>query len=178
MTRTPQQSHDVSNAEDTVTADPQRPAEREPSARWPDAATPFLSQPRAYSALRHELDNIVAEVKPSIERGRTAHPEGMFELVVLPHRVIARLDDVAVTFSWVSGRLPIVADGCLLVIAWSNVASGVRGFAALKSATATQERTYVAGGASPDDWRWCADDLVEQPRSSKLLTADWLARVA
>lgn len=161
-----------------MTVEPQRSEEREPSARWPDAATPFLSQPRAFSALRHELDNIVAEVKPSLERCRTARPEGMFELVVLPHRVIARLDDVAVSFSWVGGRLPIVADGCLLVIAWSNVASGVRGVAALKSATPTHERTYVAGGASPDDWRWCDDDLEEQPRSSKLLTADWMARVA
>jgi|KBSMisStandDraft_5_1062788.scaffolds.fasta_scaffold783041_1 hypothetical protein len=145
---------------------------------WPGTPTPFLTQPRAQSALRHELDIIVEEIKPSIERCRAERPEGSFEVVVLPNRVIARVDDTAVSFSWLTGRLPTVADGCLLVIAWSNVASGVRGAAALKSATPTHERTYLAEGSTPDEWRWCADGLVEKPCSSQHLTAEWLARIA
>jgi len=144
---------------------------------WPDPPTPFLSQPRAQSALRHELDVIVREIKPSIDRCKSARPDGTFELTVLPNRVIARVDDAAVSFSWVSGRLPTVADGCLLVIGWSNVPSGTRGAAALKSATPTHERTYVADGAAPDDWRWSADDPIEEPLSSERLTAEWMSHM-
>jgi hypothetical protein len=141
-----------------------------------DQPTPFLAQPRAHSALRHQLDAIVEELKPGIERCRSARPEETFELIVLPYRVIARVDDDAVSFSWVSGRFATVADGCLLVIAWSNVPHGVRGVAALKSATRTHERTYVAAGASADEWRWRADDLADAFRSTSDLTADWMAR--
>lgn len=141
-----------------------------------DQPTPFLSQPRAHSALRHELDAIIAEVKPSIERCRTTRPDGMFELIVLPTRVIARVDDLAISFSWVSGRSTTVADGCLLVIAWSNVPTGVRGAAALKSATPVDECTYLPAGASPDEWRWRADAVAGDPRSTRQLTADWMAR--
>lgn len=143
-----------------------------------EPATPFLSQSRAQSALRHELDAIIAEVKPSIARCQAARPDGTFELVAAPHRIVARVDDVAVSFSWVSGGSSTVADGCLLVIAWANVASGVRGLTALKSATPMYERTYLVEAASPGDWRWCANDRDEQPRSSQHLTADWMARAA
>lgn len=159
-----------------MSTEPQGVDERSPRGQWPDPPTPFLSQPRALSALRHELDTIVEEIKPSIERTRTARPDGTFELVVLPNRVIARADDTAVSFSWVSGRFATVADGCLLVIAWTNVASGVRGVAALKSATPTDERTYIAQGASADEWRWCANEAVDPPRSTKHLIADWMER--
>lgn len=141
-----------------------------------DQPTPFLSQPRAHSALRHELDVIIAAVRPSIERCRTTRPDGMFELIVLPTRVIARVDDLAISFSWVSGRSTTVADGCLLVIAWSNVPSGVRGAAALKSATPMAECTYLPVGTSPDEWRWRADAASDDPCSSQQLTTDWMAR--
>ena len=153
-----------------------RSDERAPRT-WPDPPTPFLSQPRAHSALRHQLDAIVGEITPSIERCRTSRPEGTFELIVQPFRVVARMNDDAVSFSWVSGRLATVADGCLLVIAWSNVANGVRGVAALQSATPISEGTYTAEGASADDWRWCASDLIVEPRSTSRLTADWMARM-
>ena len=111
-----------------------------------------------------------------IERCRVAQPERTWDLHLLPHRVIARLDDVAISFSWVSGRLPTIADGCLLVIEWRNVASDVRGVVALKSATPMRERTYIAQGASSDDWRWRADGLADQPCSSRGLAAEWMAR--
>lgn len=146
---------------------------------WPEAPTPFLSQPRAQSALRREFDAIVHEIEPAIDRCRAARPDGAFELIVLPHRVVARIGGDAVTFSWVSGRVPTVADGCLLVIAWSNVASDVKGVAALRSATPTRERTYVAGGASAEEWRWCTSEAREpreEPQSTKHLTAEWMAR--
>lgn len=141
-----------------------------------DPPAPFLSQPRAHSALRHQLDAIVEAIEPSIAHCRATRPEETFELIVLPFRVVARVNDAAVSFSWVSGRLATVADGCLLVIAWSNVPHGVRGVAALKSATPTYERTYVAEGTSADEWRWSASDLADTPRSTRHLTADWMAR--
>lgn len=159
-----------------MTGEPQAMDEQPPRAHWHEAPAPFLSQPRAHSALRHELDAIVAELKPSIDHLRAARPEGTFDLIVRPHRVIARVDDAAISFSWVSGRLPTVADGCLLVIAWANVPRGVRGVAALQSATQTDERTYVAAGTGPHDWHWSDGDPAEQPRSTKHLTADWMAR--
>ena len=145
---------------------------------WPAPPPSFLSQPRAYSALRHEFDAIVAEIKPRLQRCRSERPDGMFELTVLPHRVIVRVDDDAVSFSWVSGRIPTVAGGCLLVIAWTHVASNARGAAALRSATPADERTYIAEGASAGDWRWCADDRVGLAQSSAHLTADWLGRTS
>ena len=107
---------------------------------WPEPSTPFLSQPRALGALRHELDAIIGELEPVIGRCLAAQPEGVFELHVLPHRMVARLDDVAISFSWLTGLQRTVADGRLLVIAWRPVGSGVRGMAALKSASVIGER--------------------------------------
>jgi hypothetical protein len=163
--------------ENAVTEEPQHDTDHAPRA-WPEPRTPFLAQPRAHSALRHQLDAIAAEIKPALDRRRAARPDGTFELIVLPFRVVVRIDDGAVSFSWVSGRLPTVADGCLLVIAWANVAQGVRGVAALKSARPTHEQTYIAEGASPDEWRWTANDLVDEPRSTSRLTADWVDAIA
>jgi len=134
-----------------------------------------MSQPRAHSALRHELDAIVAELKPIIEKCRVEQPERSFDLHVLPFRVIVRADDAAVSFSWVTGRMATVADGCLLVIAWRNVTSAVRGVAALNAAAPTNERTYFAYGASADTWRWRADGSTDEPASSAELVAEWIA---
>lgn len=154
----------------------QRTDDVPPRPRWPEPPTPFLGQPRAHTALRHELDAIIAALKAEIERCRAALPEGLFELHVLPYRVIARLDDVAITVSWVSGRMPTIAAGRLLVIAWRNVAAGVRGVAALKAAAQMYERVYSADGNAPDQWRWRADDPTSQPYSSENLAAEWIAR--
>lgn len=152
------------------------PSLDESSPRWPEQPTPFLAQPRAQTALRHELDDIAATLKSAVDRARAARPEGASELHVLPHRVIARFDDVAVSFSWVTGRFSTVSDGHLLVIAWRGVTNGTRGVAALKAASPFHERVYVADGNAADKWRWRADDRVRQPYASAQLAADWLAR--
>lgn len=147
-----------------------------PPARWPDPPPPYLSQPRALSALRQELDVIFDELNSAVADGRAAQPERTFELHMQPHRVIARLDDVAISVSWVTGRVATVAGGRLMVIAWRDVPLGVRGVAALKSARPMHERIYTADASAPGDWRWRSDDATGQPYSSVHLAAQWIAR--
>src|SRR5581483_9963640 len=131
--------------------------------------------PRAHSALRRELDAITGELEVEIERARAIAPERFFELHVLPHRVVARMDEVAVSVSWIGGRQSTVADGRLMVIAWGDVSAQVRGIGALKSAAPRRERTYHATGNTADEWCWRADDLTDMPYSSTNLAADWIA---
>jgi hypothetical protein len=166
----------IAAAGGSVRPEPAASAASAPRPQWPEPPTPFLSQPRAHSALRHELDTIIGALKPMIERYRTAEPERTFDLQLLPHRVVAQVDDVAITFSWLSGRVPTIAEGRLLVIAWRNVASGMRGTEAFKSATPIHERIYVADGTSSEAWRWRADDLTLRPYTSAHLAAEWMAR--
>jgi hypothetical protein len=145
--------------------------------RWPEPPAPFLAQPRAQSALRHQLDALVEELETAVDRCKVAQPDRMFELNVLPHRLVARLDDVAVSFSWLTGGSTSIADGRLLVIAWRDVAN-VKGLAALKSAAMIHERSYAADGSTADAWRWRAEDPVRQPYSSADLAAAWIARIS
>ena len=146
--------------------------------RWPEAPAPFLAQPRAQSALRHQLDALVEELETVVDRCKAEQPDRVFELQVLPNRIVARLDDVAVSFSWLTGGSTSIAEGRLLVIAWRNVASGVKGSAALKSAVMIHERSYAADGGTPDTWRWRAEDGVRQAYSSANLAAAWIARIS
>jgi hypothetical protein len=155
-----------------------RPVEVETPARLPSPPVPFLSQPRAHSALRRELDAITGELEGEIERSRARSPERLFELHVLPNRVIARMDDIALTVSWIGGRQATVADGRLMVIAWGDVSAEIRGIGALKSAAPTRERTYLATGNTADEWCWRADDVTDLPYSSANLAADWIAQAA
>lgn len=150
----------------------------EPSARWPEPPPSFMSQPRAFTALRHEFDVIVAKLESVVDNGRSAEPERAFELQVLPHRAVARLGEVAVSFSWVTGRGTTVADGRLMVIAWRDVARGIRGIDALRSATPVHECIYKPEGSRPDEWCWRADDPTGQPYSSANLAAQWIARAS
>ena len=166
----------IAAAGGTVKPKPQPNSLDEANARWPEPPTPFLAQPRAHSTLRHELDGIVVALERELDRARATRPDGSFELHVLPHRVVARLDHVAISFSWVTTGLASVAEGRLLVIAWRGVATGVPGLAALKPATVVHERVYVADGHTPEAWRWRADDLARQPYATAQLVADWLAR--
>jgi hypothetical protein len=152
--------------------------ESEPAARWPDPPPPFMSQPRAFTALRHEFDIIVAELESVVDDRRSAQPEHAFELQVLPHRAVARLGEVAISFSWVTGHGATVADGRLMVIAWRDVAHGIRGLDALRSAKPVHERVYRPEGGGPANWCWRADDLTGQPYSSANLAAQWIARAS
>jgi hypothetical protein len=146
--------------------------------RWPEAPAPFLAQPRAQSALRHQLDALGEELETVIARCKLEQPDRLFELQVLPNRLVARLHDVAVSFSWLTGGSTSIAEGRLLVIAWRDVATGVKGPAALKSAAMMYERSYAADGGTPDTWCWRAEDAVRQAYSSASLAAAWIARIS
>lgn len=150
----------------------------EPPQRWPEPPAPFLSQQRAQSALRHELDSLAGALENAIDSAQSTQPDRIFELNVLPQRLIARLDDVAVSFSWLAGRTPSVSDGSLLVIGWHGVTPGLRGVTSLRSATVLHERSYVADGDRPDAWRWRSVDAVAHPYSSANLVAEWMARAS
>jgi hypothetical protein len=97
------------------------------------------------------------------------------ELQLLPNRVVVRLDDVGISFSWVAGRLGTVADGRLLVIQWNGAISRSRGVAAMTSATPVRERVYRAEGSDPESWCWRADAPTGRALSTAHLAAEWLA---
>lgn len=145
--------------------------------RWPDRPLPFLGQPRAHGALRREFDAICSELEPRFDT-KAAHGDGRVrELHKLPHRIIARLDDVGVSFSWVPGRAGTVADGRLMVIEWGGVAAG-KGRTALQSAQPVRECVYTAEATSNDDWCWRASGPNGRASSTANLVGEWMAGAA
>jgi len=146
-----------------------------------DRPAPFLSQPRALSALRHELEAIATAVAPDLARRRAGDPNSIFELHVAPNRLIAHLGDAGVTFSWVeaSGAQSLsVADGRLLVIQWAGLATNARGVAALRFARPISERVYRADGIDAAHWRWRPEDddtADAKTYTADTLVAEWLA---
>jgi hypothetical protein len=144
------------------------------AARWSDPPTPFLDQPRAYGALRRELDELYIELQPRLDQVGGRGGEHTLELHQTPNRVIARLDDVSVSFSWVPGRAGTVADGRLMVIEWSGI-GGDRGFGALRAARPVRECVYSAEANSTDDWRWRADVPNGRASSTANLVGEWMA---
>ena len=141
--------------------------------RWPDMPTPFLGQARAHSALRRELDAIAAAVKP--RTAAVAKHEGArgLELHTLPNRVVALLDAVGVSFSWVPGRMDAVSDGRLMVIEWSGIAEK-RGPDALRTAHPVRERVYTPETSGADEWRWRADGPNGRACSTANLVGEWM----
>jgi len=134
----------------------------------------FLSQGRAFSVLRRELDALSSELEPRLEAEEARFAERSTEVHSLPNRVVARMGDRGVSFSWVSGRLGTVADGRLMVIEWSGVESVGRGTGALLAATPTREVVYQAECTGPDSWRWRSDDQHGRARSTANLVAEWV----
>lgn len=155
---------------------PPPPAPRSmPAQGWMDPPAPFLGQPRAHSALRHELDALSAQLSSSLalEEARAVDRTG--ELISLPHRLIARLGERGVSFSWVTGVGASVADGRLLVIEWRDIVKQARGAAVLRAATPVLERIYKAEGTNSDSWRWRVDEPNGVAFSSAHLAAAWVA---
>jgi hypothetical protein len=150
-------------------------AEAEPPKRWLEGPAPFLAQPRAHSALRRELDALATELKPLLRLEEAFGTDRTIEIHSLPNRLIARIDDVGISFSWVPGRLGTVADGRLLVIQWKDVAAQSRGISALKSATPGRERMYHAEASSPSDWCWRDGEANGRAASTANLVAEWVA---
>lgn len=146
-----------------------------------DGPRPFLSQPRAESALRHELAGIAARLAPELERRRAGEPDSMFEMHIVPHRLIARLGDAGLSFSWVVAvgcEGATVSEGRLLVIQWTGVATERRGVAALRSARPVRERVYRPEGVDAEHWRWRIDDAGAadgEAYTTDNLVAEWLA---
>lgn len=152
-----------------------------PSSFHHDGPTPFLSQPRAHTALRHQLAAIEAGLAPEVERRRADKPDATFEMHVIPNRLIARLGDSGLSFSWVvavGGQGATVADGRLLVIQWAGVASNARGIGALRSARPVRERVYRPEGVDAEHWRWRVEhgEGNEVAYTTDTLVADWLSR--
>ncbi len=141
--------------------------------RWPDAPVPFLGQPRAQGALRRELDALCTELQPRFDAAEALDGDHIFELHKLPHRVIARLDDVSVSFSWVRGQTGAIADGRLMVIEWKGVAAG-RGVGALKTAHPVREGVYCAEANGATDWCWRADGPHGRASSTANLVGEWM----
>jgi len=142
---------------------------------------PYLEQARAQSALRQQLAAIVAELAPELERRRASEPDAKFEMHVLPNRLIARMAEVGISFSWVGAvgaQAPSVADGRLLVIQWTGVANQMRGAAALRSAHPVRERVYRPEASDAEHWGWRLDEFDGPVRSTADLVADWLAEAA
>lgn len=144
------------------------------ASRWPEAPRPFLGQPRAYSALRRELDALCAALEPRRAAVDIVDGAHAWELHKLPNRVVAYSDEVGVSFSWVPGRVGTVADGRLMVIEWSGIAQA-RGSAALRTARPLRECVYSAEATGSDDWRWRMDAPNGRASSTESLVGEWMA---
>jgi hypothetical protein len=156
---------------------PPAPAASAPTPlRWGDTPVPFLAQPRAFSSLRREIDALAAALRVGLDgfdKTEQRSPEGVAELQTLPHRLVAQLGAVGLTFSWVAGRLASVADGRLLVIEWKGVLPSRLGVPA-KAAAAVRETVYRPEATGPDGWRWRADEPGGRAYSTKHLAGAWL----
>lgn len=146
---------------------------------WTESATSgFLSQHRAHSALRRELDALIAAFETIVEQHRLSEPDRTFEVHASPYRVVVRLDEVAVSFSWIDGSMRTVGDGRLMVIAWGGVAAKPKGVAALKTANPIGESTYSVEASDAASWIWRTDDDGRQTYSTANLAAEWVARAS
>ena len=168
----------VSTAGGDVSASAQPQVAADSQVPWADAPRAFLSQQRAQSTLRHELTALAEQLEAAVDRARALQPDRLFEMRIVPQRMIARLGDVAISFSWLAGRSASVAEGSLLAIGWRGIPADVRGIAALQSATVIHEQSYVADGDAPDAWRWRSVNPVAHPYSSANLVDEWMARAS
>ncbi len=100
---------------------------------------------------------------------------------VLPHRLIVRLNETGISFSWVGSigaHAPTVAQGRLLVIQWMGVENETRGVAALRSAHPVRERVYRPEATDAEHWGWRIDTTNAAACSTGSLVAEWLAASA
>jgi hypothetical protein len=154
----------------------QAPAEA-PPVRWMDTPRPFLDQPRAQGALRKELDALCAELEPRFDVDADESVGHRLELLKLPNRLVARLDAVGVSFSWLGARSGVVSEGRLMVIEWNGLGTG-RGSDAMKTARPVRERLYLAEASGSDDWCWRSDTANGSAQSTANLAAEWIASVS
>lgn len=137
---------------------------------------PFLHQPRAQNALRRELDRLSGALESRNEARSERDAAAIVELSTSPNRFIARDGDIAVSFSWLAGRLGGIPDGHLLVIEWTGIASGDRGSQALKAAGRGRETAYHAEATASDDWCWREGVANGRAFSTADLVGEWFGR--
>lgn len=164
----------VSVSGGTLRAAPPPPA-LEPALRLWDAPRAYLSQLRAHTALQRELDTLLSELRPWFRAQESQAGAHIVEYPVRPNRLVARLDDVGVSFSWVPGTGGAVADGRLLVIEWGGLHRVDRGAQALRGATAVRERVYRAEAAERERWQWRADEPNGRASTTADLVGEWLS---
>jgi hypothetical protein len=146
--------------------------------RWREGPPRFLGQPRALSALRRELDALAEALAPSGPPKKSGSADTTFELQTLPNRIVVRLNDVGVSFSWMAGPLGTVADGRLMVVQWAGATPHTRGVGALRFATAVRERVYRVDSDGPENWAWRLDSPNGRACSTVNLAGEWLAGAA
>jgi hypothetical protein len=156
-------------------AESEAPAAAQVRRGWSNEPPPYLTQLRAVSSLRRELDALTAQVEPRLQIEKAQPNDRVIELQSIPHRLFARVGGTAISFSWVSGGLGTVADGRLLVMQWAGIDAHSRGTAALKVGSVIFERVYRAESTGPDDWRWRTDEPNGRACSTANLVAEWFA---
>lgn len=136
-------------------------------------AAPFLQQARAAGALRHELDRLIAAIESRVDAETARDADVVLEVSIHPNRVVARRGSLAISFSWLGGRLGGVVDGHLLVIEWKGLAAAARGTSALKSGTLSRETAYHPEADGPANWAWRAGNEAGRLRSTLDLVGEW-----
>ena len=145
---------------------------------WREGPPRFLIQPRALSTLRRELDALGEALAPDGAPKKSNGADKTFELQTLPNRIVVRMNDVGVSFSWVAGPLGTVADGRLMVVQWAGATPHTRGVGALRFATAVRERVYRVDSDGPENWSWRLDSPNGRACSTANLAGEWLAGAA
>jgi hypothetical protein len=148
-----------------------------PVSPWFEAPT-FLSQHRALSCLRHELDVLGGEVRRRVRREAERVPDCIADTHMHPDRVVARLGTFGLSFSWVPSGQGMVGDGRLLVIAWAGLGPRERGIPPLRAAMPTRERVYRPEADGPESWAWRIDDLNGRAFSTANLVGEWFASLS
>jgi hypothetical protein len=146
-----------------------------PERAWREGPAPFVGQPRAFSSLRRELDALALALKPSTPGSKSEAADPTIELNVLPNRIVLRLHDVGISFSWVAGRMGTVADGRLLVMQWEGATPHTRGVGALRFARPVRELVYRVESDGPERWWWRVDQPNGRASTTVNLAGEWLA---
>jgi hypothetical protein len=151
------------------------PATTHPVGLSHSAPPSFLAQPRAQATLRKELDGLAADLRSRLKTEEALDAARIVEFHSLPNRLVARVDGVGLSFSWINAGLGSVALGRLLVIQWDALDKEVRGIRALRPAVPVRERSYYAEGGDAASWCWRADDPNGRASSTANLAAEWFA---
>ena len=134
---------------------------------------PFLEQGRAQNTLRHELQKMFNAIEERIDEASAHDADTIIEVSSVPNRIIARHGTVAVSFSWLTGRLGGVSDGQLLVMEWAGLPPNKRGPDALKTAKSSREASYRPEATDAASWCWRTATEEGRAPSTVDLVGEW-----